>query len=455
MNWIILIPTILTIIVCLWTKKIFVGMFVGIFSGSLILCSGNPLLALDDTFNRLIGVLASSWNVKIILFVVLIGGIIRLMQVSGGVRGLILWLEKKAKVTTKGKAQFLTWLIGVILFFDQYTSEAITATIGKTLSQGYGYSREKVAYLVDSTSAPMCALIPLNSWGAYIIGLMATLSVANTLPVMLKALPFNFYCIVALIISLIVALKNWNIGGMKKAEEAYIAELEEEEEKDESDQKAGSPWLVVLPILLIIITIVATQFITGHGNFADGDTSTSVFYSMIIGNLFMIIACRVIGLKHKDVMAACGAGILEMISVGMLLVFAFCLSSLCGELGIGVYISEITAAHIPNLLVPALIFITSSLMSFATGSSWGTFAIMIPIVVPMATASVIPLHILIASMLSGSIMGDHCSMISDSTVLASAFSGCDNVSHFRTQLPYALLGAGVSVVLYLIVGFFL
>lgn len=450
-SWIILIPTILTIIVCLATKKIFVGMFVGIFSGCIILAGGNPLTGLGMSFDKLIGVVASGWNMKIILFATLIGGMIKLMQVSGAVNGLIRWLQRKAKVTTPAKAQFLTWLIGVVLFFDQYTSEAVTATIGKTLANNYGYSREKVAYLVDSTASPMCALLPLNSWGAYIIGLLATLGVADTMGVMVKALPFNFYCIIALAICLIVIFKNWNIGGMKAAEMAVAIKTDEEEQVDE---KTATPWLVVLPILVIIACVIGGQYITGKGVFSDGDTSTSVFYAMLIGNVVTILMCMACAkMKYNEAVKACGQGILEMVPVAMLLVFAFCLSGICGELNIGAFISGITAAHIPNVIVPMLVFITGALMAFATGSSWGTFAIMIPIVVPMAGASVIPLHILIAAMLSGAIMGDHCSMISDSTVMASAFSGCDNVSHFRTQLPYALLSAGIAAVLYLVVGF--
>lgn len=449
-SWIILIPTILTIVVCLLTKKIFVGMFAGIFSGCIILAGGNPLTGLTMSFDKLIGVVASGWNMKIILFATLIGGMIKLMQISGAVNGLIRWLQKKARVTTPAKAQFLTWLIGVVLFFDQYTSEAVTATIGKTLANNYGYSREKVAYLVDSTASPMCALLPLNSWGAYIIGLLATLGIADTMGVMIKALPFNFYCIAALILCLIVIFKNWNIGAMKDAEASYVAQREPEAE---TDVRTATPWLVVVPILVIIVCVIGGQLITGNGVFSDGDTSTSVFYAMLIGNVVTIVMCMCCaGMSYGDTIKACGQGILEMVPVAMLLVFAFCLSGICGELNIGTFISGITAAHIPNAVVPVLVFITGSLMAFSTGSSWGTFAIMIPIVVPMSAASVIPLHILVASMLSGAIMGDHCSMISDSTVMASAFSGCDNVSHFRTQLLYALISAGVAAVLYIVTG---
>ena len=449
-SWIILIPTILTIVVCLVTKKIFAGMFIGIFSGCMILSGGNPLTGLAMSFEKLIGVVSSGWNVKIILFATLIGGMIKLMQVSGAVNGLIQWLQRRANVTTPAAAQFLTWLIGVLLFFDQYTSEAVTATIGKTLANHYGYSREKVAYLVDSTASPMCALLPLNSWGAYIIGLLATLGVTNTMGVMLKALPLNFYCFTALIICLIVTFKNWNIGSMKDAEAAVVTKTSDTEE---GDVKIATPWLVVVPILTIIACVIGGQYITGKGVFSNGDTSTSVFYAMLIGNVITIILCMACAkMKYNETVEACGHGILEMVPVAMLLVFAFCLSGICSELNIGTFISGITAAHIPNAVVPMLVFVTAALMAFATGSSWGTFAIMIPIVVPMATASGIPLNILIAAMLSGAIMGDHCSMISDSTVMASAFSGCDNVSHFRTQLPYALISAGIATVAYLITG---
>ena len=455
-SWIILLPTIITIIVCLWTKQIYIGMFSGILSGCIIIAEGAILTGINMSFDKLIGVLASSWNVKIILFAVLIGGVIKMMQVSGAVKGLIIWLQSKAKVTTPAKAQFLTWLIGVILFFDQYTSEAVTATIGKTLASNYGYSKEKVAYIVDSTASPMCAFIPLNSWGVYIIGILATLGVADTFTVMLKALPFNFYCILALLMVLVVIKKNWNIGAMKTVESncaKYKAEQELSEKED--DGPVASPALVAIPIIVIIITVIAAQFITGKGSFTDGDTSASVFYSMITGNIITILLCIKEGMKGKASVRACMDGCMEMVPIAMLLVFAFCLSSICGELGVGAYISTLTAAHLPGQIIPVLVFIVAALMAFATGSSWGTFAIMIPIVVPMAEANGVPLHLLVATMLSGAIMGDHCSMISDSTVLASVFSGCDNVSHFKTQLPYALISAAIAALLYLIMGFVL
>ena len=284
-NWVILIPTILTIIFCLWTKNVYVGMFIGIFAGCVIMCGGNPIQGLGMSFDKLIAVVDNAWNTRLILFAVLIGGVIKLMNDSGAVKRCIRWLQVKANVTTPGKAQFLTALVGIVLFFDQYTSEAITATIGKTLSDNYGYSREKVAYLVDSTSSPMCALIPFNSWGAYIIGLLATLGVSDSMGVMVKALPVNFYCIFALILCVVVSLKNWNIGAMKVAEE----NAPKREAKEFEDVENANPWGVILPVLVIIISVIAGLFITGQGAFSNGSTDAAVFYAMLIGNIVALL----------------------------------------------------------------------------------------------------------------------------------------------------------------------
>ena len=300
----------------------------------------------------------------------------------------------------------------------------------------------------------MCALLPLNSWGAYIIGLLATLGVSDTMGTMVKAMPVNFYCIIALVMCLFVIFKNWNLGGMKDAEANHKEKLAAVEEAIAADEKIASPLLVVLPILVIIASVIGALLITGGGVITDGDSSVAVFYSMIIGNVVTILLCCAMAkMKVKEACSQCLKGCGEMVPVAMLLVFAFCLSGICGELGIGGYISALTAAHLPNFIVPCLVFITAALMAFATGSSWGTFAIVIPIVVPMAAATGLPLPLLVAAQLSGAIMGDHCSMISDSTVMASAFSGCDNVKHFRTQLPYALISAAAAVVLYIVAGF--
>lgn len=451
-SWIVLIPTILTIIVCLWTRQVYFGMFIGVLAGSIILVGGNPVTGLTNSLDRLIAVFSSGWNFKIILFATIIGGMVELMSTAGGVRGLIEWLEKKASINNKKRAQVFTWLIGVVLFFDQVTSEAVAASVGKTLSDKHGFSREKVAYIVDSTASPMCALLPLNSWGAYIVGLLSVLSVAAPINVVIKALPFNFYCIAALVICFIVARKDINIGPMKKAEERRAQVLQSTEGPVDTYQKASSPIVAIVPLVVLLACVPTFLFVTGQGSFTSGDASTAVFWGVLVATAVAFFAAKKAGLSFKESKTALMKGIIDMLPVAMLLALAFALGTVCSELKVGDYVSSLTSVYLPDQIMPALVFITACLMAFSSGSSWGTFAIMIPIIVPMAAASGIPLHILLAGMLSGAIMGDHIAIMSDSTVMASIFSGCDNVDHFKTQIPYALIAAGIAAVGFLIVG---
>jgi Na+/H+ antiporter NhaC len=203
---------------------------------------------------------------------------------------------------------------------------------------------------------------------------------------------------------------------------------------------------------VLLICVPAFLVITGKGSFTSGDASTAVFWGILVATTVAFFTAKKAGLTFKESKASLMKGIIDMLPVAMLLVLAFALGTICSELGVGAYVSSLTSLYLPNQIMPALVFITGCLMSFSSGSSWGTFAIMVPIIVPMSAASGIPLNILLGSMLSGAIMGDHCAIQSDSTCMASIFSGCDNINHFKTQIPYALLATGISFVLFLIVG---
>lgn len=455
-SWIVVLPTVITVILALWTKKIFLSLFIGIFVGQVILVNGNPLLGLAATLDELIEVFVSGWNVKIIVFATLMGGLVALLNYSGGVNGLIKWLEEKASVDDKKSSQIFIWILGVILFFDQVTSEAITATVGQGLADNYDFSREKLAYLVDSTSAPMCAVLPINSWGAYIVGILSTLDVENPMGTLLKTIPFNFYCISALVIGLIVANKDINLGPMKEAEANVKSQKEKlksnENNNEEKEERISTPLAMIIPLVVLLICVPIFLYITGDGNITSGDASTAVFWGVLVSIISALIITRNLGIEFSKSLKVLKEGTIDMLSVASLLMFAFALSSVCSKLGLGDYIANLTSLYVPHKIVLLLVFITSGLMAFSTGSSWGTFAIMIPIIVPMANAINCPLNLLLASMLSGAIFGDHSSIMSDSTVLASTFSGCDNIEHFRTQLPYTLLSAGIAGILYLIVG---
>ena len=455
-SWVVVLPAVFAIVVSLWTKRIFVGLFSGVLVGKIILTQGNPLTGLTGSFEELITVFSSNWNMKIILFATLMGGLVALLNASGGVTGLTQWLEKKFLVKNKRGAGVFVWILGVILYFDQVTSEAITGTVGQGLADKYGFSRQKLAYLVDSTASPMCALLPINSWGAYIIGLLATLGVENSIDVMAKTIPLNFYCILALLLTLVVSLKDINLGKMKMAELAWNDEGKKiiaAELMDVEDTTLNhSPATMIIPLLVLLVCVPLFLYITGEGKITSGNASTAVFWGVLVAILVALLCSKKAGLGWSQSFDAVKKGTLGMIPVAGLLVFAFALSSVCGQLELGKYIAQLTSAVLSPKVMPLLIFVTTMLISFSTGSSWGAFAIMIPIIVPIASEINSPVHILLAAMLSGAIFGDHSSIMSDSTVLASSFSGCNNIDHFETQLPYALISAAGAAVLFLVLG---
>lgn len=456
-SWIVVLPAVFAIVVSLWTKRIFLGLFTGIFVGHVILAGGNPVTGLTASLEELIKVISSNWNVKIILFATIMGGLVALFNASGGVKGMILWLERKTTVKNKQGGMVFVWILGVILYFDQVTSEAITGTIGQGLSDNFKFSRPKLAYLVDSTATPMCALLPVNSWGAYIIGLLASLGVENTLGVMAKTIPINFYCILAVLLTLLVAVKDINIGSMKKAElqidekrsPAAAASMEEEFDNPQVDPSASR---MIVPLVVLLVCVPLFLWITGDGSITSGNASTAVFWGILVATLVALIMSAQAGMGWSQAGDAMKKGIVAMLPVASLLVFAFALSSVCGQLDLGKYIARLVSENFSPKIMPLLIFITTGLMAFSTGSSWGAFAIMIPIIVPIAAAIGSPVHILLGAMLSGAIFGDHSSIMSDSTVLASSFSGCEIIDHFQTQLPYALIAAAGAGVLFLILG---
>ena len=329
--------------------------------------------------------------------------------------------------------------------------------MGQGLADNYKFSREKLAYLVDSTASPMCALFPVNSWGAYIIGLLASLGVENTISTMVKTVPFNFYCILALIFTLLVSLKNINLGPMKMAEAFMENKKDQPSTKSIAEPRAeaditSSPMTMIIPLVVLLVCVPLFLYITGKGTITSGNASTAVFWGVLVALLVTLILAVKAGLSWSVSSRIMKQGIIDMIPVAGLLVFAFALSSVCGQLDLGKYIAQLVSATLSPKVMPFLIFITTGLMAFSTGSSWGAFAIMIPIIVPIATAIGSPVHILLAAMLSGAIFGDHGSIMSDSTVLASSFSGCENIDHFKTQLPYALIAAAAASILFLLVG---
>jgi len=417
----------------------------GIFVGFLILNAYDPAAAFVALFDGIISLFAEGWIVKTLLFMLLIGAIINLLSISGAVESFVVYLSKKAKRIDSPKGvMLLAYVIGILIFIESSITALVAGTVAKPLFDKHGVSREKLAYICDSSSSPICTLIPLNAWGALLLGLIVTAIDAQVIsgdPVslLIASIPYNFYSIFTLIILLAVILWDLDIGPMKHAKAVPNSLI-----LKNMDIKA-TPYKMVLPIVVMISMVPVGLYITGDGDIFKGSGSTSVYYAVIV-TLFFIYAYFVStkSLTHKSFFKGLYDGMAHMLPVTSILVFALLIGEVIGDLGTAKYLATLLEGNISPIIVPLLIFWVASLTAFSTGTSWGTFSIMMPIGLALGATMELDIPLVIAAVISGGIFGDHASPISDTTIISSMAADCDHVAHVRTQLPYALIGAGLA-----------
>jgi len=467
-SWLSILPPLLAIFLAIKTKHVYISLILGIWLGWTIIHSWNPVLGLIHTLRALIEVFKDEDNTRVILFSGMVGAIITFTQYSGGMKGFINWVVGKGFVRTRKSAGLLAWFLGFIIFIEANICVLVSGAVTRPIFDKLKISREKLSYILDSTSAPKCILIPLNAWGAFVIGLLATQGVENPIRVLVSSMPFNFYAILALIIVLIVVLTEKDFGPMKKAE--YRVRVENKLLRDGAEPlistevvtmeaKEGVP-LRALNMILPVVTMVAMMpvvlLITGKGNLMEGSGSASVLWAVISGLVVGAFAYRAQGImKVKEITDIFMKGVGGLIPLASLMILAFAIGDTCEALGTGPFVAQAAKSTLNPGVIPAVIFLVSCFIAFSTGTSWGTWAIMIPIAVPMI--NIIGLHtgLIIAAVLGGGVFGDHCSPISDTTIISSMASATDHIDHVRTQLPYALTAAGFSLILFLIFGFIL
>ncbi|HIM94396.1 MAG TPA: sodium:proton antiporter [Campylobacterales bacterium] len=448
----VLIP-LLIIVMAIITKDVVVSLISGIFLGELVIHGFNPLSAIIALLDGFIKLFAEGWITKTVLFALLVGSIIKLITNSGGVNGFVHYLSHKQKSIDSPKgALLLAYFLGVIIFIESSITALVAGTVAKPLCDKNGVSREKLAFVCDSTSAPICSLIPFNAWGALLLGLIVTaidssVITGDALPLLVESILFNFYSLIIVIFVLLVIIFDINIGSMRHAKPHPI-EIEKE-----SNHKAKSPLLMILPLIVLILMVPISLYYTGKGDILEGSGSTSVFYAVITTLMFIYIY-YILGkhLSHKEYFSSLYEGISDMIPIVLILLLAFLIGTVIKELGTATYLAEIMQGNIPPFLLPFLIFIIAALTSFSTGTSWGTFSIMMPIALALTASFDIPIPLMIGAVISGGIFGDHISPISDTTIISSMASGCDHIEHVRTQIPYALIAATLASILYLVVG---
>jgi len=475
-----LLPPLIAIFLAIRTKQIFISLLTGIFTGWLIVGKWNPISGILLTIDGIVNVFQDSGSTRVIIFTFLVGSLITFIQVSGGVAGFINNVKNYFN-TDKGeidksrkKAQLFAALTGIIIFVESNISALTVGTIFRPIFDRLKISREKLAYIADSTSAPSKLLIPFNGWGAFIMGLLLTQGIENPFLGLIYSIPYNFYPILVIIVLFIFILTGKDFGPMKSAEirtkngknfdEGSTPMVSEEITiiKTKSGVKEDPKnMFITLGSMILIMPIML--FYTGYSEELDDKTffgiignasgSKSVLYSIlfaIIISSFYFLIKRLMTIK--EIVNYSIKGMSGMISLAILIMLAFAIGNLCNELGTGLYVSNALKDILSPKFVPVLLFLTSCFISFSTGTSWGTFAIMIAIAVPISNQMGIDSHVAIAAALGGGVFGDHCSPISDTSVISSMASASDHIDHVKTQIPYALISGLITTFLYLIIG---
>ena len=460
-----LIPPIIAIVLALITKEVYLSLFVGILSGSLLYTMFHPIATVTKTFDTIISKLADGWNVGIIIFLVMLGIMVSMMNKAGGSAAYGEWASKHIK-SRKG-AMLSTFLLGALIFVDDYFNCLTVGSVMRPVTDKNKVSRAKLAYLIDATAAPICIIAPISSWAA------AVTSVApegEGLALFLKSIPFNFYALLSIIMIIVISLMKFDYGSMKLHEDNALkgdlftsgerSEAQEDEAKKDSKGKVID---LVLPVVVLIVSCIVGMVYTG--GFFDGVDFITAFSNcdasvgLVLGS-FIAVAFTFFfyllrkKLTFKELTGTFTDGFKAMVPAILILTFAWTLGGITMDLGAKVFVAEFVRSNAAGLswMLPAIVFVIATGLAFATGTSWGTFGILLPIVCAVFPSGDIMMVLSISACLAGAVCGDHCSPISDTTIMASAGAQCDHINHVSTQLPYALTVAGVSFVSFLIAG---
>lgn len=470
-----LLPPVIAILLALITKEVYSSLFVGIVAGALLYANGNLELMLNtmlfNTDGGMIYKLADSWNMGIIVFLVVLGIMVALMNRVGGSAAFGQWAS--THIRTRVGAQLATMALGVLIFVDDYFNCLTVGSVMRPVTDRHKVSRAKLAYLIDATAAPVCIIAPVSSWAAAVTSSVPDGSEINGFAMFLNTIPYNFYALTTLLMIIVITVLKFDFGPMALHEKnAADGDLFTTSSRpygnvdDEITNPKGKVIDLVLPVVVLIICCIVGMIYTGGffegvnfiDAFAGADASMGLVFGSIVTLLITFCFYMVRGIMSFKEFAECiPEGFKTMVAPILILTMAWTLSGMTGLLGAKYFVQDMVAssAGALNMFLPAIIFLVALFLAFSTGTSWGTFAILIPIVCSVfdSGSNYQMLVISIASCLSGAVCGDHCSPISDTTIMASAGAHSDHVNHVSTQLPYAMTAAGVSVAGYLIAGF--
>ena len=459
-----LVPPLLTIALALITKNVFLSLFIGIMTGSFVLNGFAPLASINAGLYSIVDSM-SQGNTIIIASCLIVGAVIHLMERAGGIDGFVnVVVKNKGLIKSKRGANLFTWILGLAIFTSGSLSCMVTGAVSRPVNDALKVPHEKSAFLVHTTSTPWCVLFPFSGWLASMAGYLISggVSEAESVSMLFSTLPFNFYCIIAIALTFLVSVLQKDVGPMaaaeKRAAETGLLDDARHSAKAEVEVKTSGVKAracnLLAPIGVLIVVMFATLLITGKGNIMNGAGMQALLWS-VVASLLTIIIMTVVQkvFTMEEAISEMFKGMSHMLPIAFILLFGFTMGTVVKGLDTGSYLSSLFQQFLTPALLPALTFLIAVLLSFATGTSMGTMAIMAVLALPMAFDMGISIPLVAGAMFGGSIFGDHASPISDTTIMTCATTGCDIIDHVKTQFPYCAGMAVVSFVMYIIFGF--
>ncbi len=470
-GFISILPPIIAILLAIKTKNVLFSLFVGLFFGSTAIVGWNPVLGFANLIpNYIYAQIASDSNVQSLTNLLIIGAFVALIGATGGAASFAKTVGRV--INNKRKAEISMWLGGIFVWFSDSANSLLVGPIFQPIGDKFKVSREKFAYILDATSSPICAMVPIISWGVYIMGLIqAELDIYTEInlsswQIFLGAVPFQFYSILTLLMVGFICYTQFDYGPMLKAQKRAEAgqllrvgatPLRNTKEAKLPDGIQPKSKTVLIPLSALLIVMFTIFILNGFPK--ESLSGTVIRQGISLGFIVGGILATIISVKGKiftikEAESTVFDGMKDMVYLMVLMVFAWSLGSVCKELGTAYFIMDVTKGFLNPGFLPVILFVVGCCMSLPTGSSWGPYAILMPIGIPIAITMGAPVMVTVAAIISGGLFGDHCSPLSDTTLLASMGAACDHMDHFKTQFPYALTVAFISCILYIIAGFY-
>lgn len=462
MEWLSVIPPLVAIVVVLWRKEVILALLMAVFSSELLLAyqhhSNVIFYAFIGVIERVTSVFSSEGNTRLLIFSLLIGALLAYVRNSGGVTAMVNKLVSKGIAKSKRQVGSVTMFTGMVIFIESNLSVLTAGILSRDLFDKFKMSRARLAFIIDSTSAPVCILVLLNGWGAYVLGLLNNYELEqSSMSVLWGTIPFNFYAIIALLMVAYTVITD-KVHGPLKQSELKLEKVEEENReylKEEMVQPTKARFMIV-PLLSMVFAMFFFMFWTGDGDITKGSGGQSVLYAtcfaVAVAYFLLLFSKR---FTHKELVDVGFEGLSELLPLVTIVLFSLTLGASLKELGTGLFIAGFVGDYLPLIFVVPMLFIAGGIISFSTGTSWGTFAILIPIGVPLIQSLGLPPSLVIAAILGGGVFGDHCSPISDTTCVSAIASGCDLLEHVKTQLPYSLFGGALALIGYFVASYFM